>query len=319
MSDGYRKYGSNSNDKCDMEEKTNCTSERPLVSAIITTHNRKELLKRAVESVKAQTYQNIELIVVDDKSDDGTRQWCESQDFRYIYIPPEQSRGGNYARNLGAEAARGKYLAFLDDDDYWLPEKTAKQVELLETSGNEVAHCWRKLEIINDDSNSIIEDLPLPRRYRGDLSRRILYQISVFTSAMMVKKTAFLETGGFDEKCRFWQEYELTIRLAQRKPFELMDDYGMVYRINTSDPGRLTNKYEGWKQSVEYIYTKHQKLFSQLNIFERIRVKVLYWTDSASRAQKSSDVVTFRRHQVLNKVIGFPFRAVDKIIRLIRG
>ena len=80
-----------------------------LVSAIITTHNRVDLLKRAVKSVYAQTYKDIELIVVDDCSTDGTKEYCEAQSFRYIHIPKEESRGGNHARNLGVLAAKGYF------------------------------------------------------------------------------------------------------------------------------------------------------------------------------------------------------------------
>lgn len=95
-----------------------------LVSAIITTHNRLSLLKRAVESALSQTYKNIEVIVVDDASTDGTPEYCNELPLRYIYIPKEESRGGNHARNLGILAAKGEYVAFLDDDDYWLPRKS---------------------------------------------------------------------------------------------------------------------------------------------------------------------------------------------------
>lgn len=67
---------------------------KPLVSAIITTHNRLPLLQRAIESVKQQTYPNIELIVVDDASTDGTCEFCKAQDFVFVHIPKERSRGG---------------------------------------------------------------------------------------------------------------------------------------------------------------------------------------------------------------------------------
>jgi glycosyltransferase involved in cell wall biosynthesis len=89
------------------------------------------LLQRAIDSVKGQTYQPIELIVVDDWSSDGTKEFCEQQDFKYIHIPQSESKGGNYARNLGIKNAQGEYIAFLDDDDSWLPEKIEKQVRLL--------------------------------------------------------------------------------------------------------------------------------------------------------------------------------------------
>lgn len=83
------------------------------VSAIITTHNREGLLKRAIESVLNQTYKNLECIVVDDNSTDNTREVCNQFPVNYIYIPKEETRGGNYARNLGIKAASGDYCAFL--------------------------------------------------------------------------------------------------------------------------------------------------------------------------------------------------------------
>ena len=77
-----------------------------LVSAIITTHNRVELLKRAIDSVFSQTYKTVECIVVDDASEDGTREYCETQkNIKYIIISKEESKGGNYARNLGVKNA----------------------------------------------------------------------------------------------------------------------------------------------------------------------------------------------------------------------
>ena len=106
------------------------------VSAIITTHNRLELLIKAINSVLNQTYENIELIIVDDNSTDGTRTYIqklllENKDISYIYISPDDSKGGNYARNLGINAASGEYIAFLDDDDEWLVDKIQKQINFL--------------------------------------------------------------------------------------------------------------------------------------------------------------------------------------------
>lgn len=92
--------------------------ENKLVSAIITTHNRLDLLKQAIKSVKQQTYIDIEVIVVDDASTDGTKDYCSAlTDIHYIYIPPSESRGGNHARNVGIRNANGYYIAFLDDDE----------------------------------------------------------------------------------------------------------------------------------------------------------------------------------------------------------
>lgn len=256
-----------------------------LVSAIITTHNRKDLLKRAINSVFKQTYTNIELIVVDDCSTDGTGDLCKDLPLQYIYIPKEESKGGNYARNTGIKAAKGEYIAFLDDDDYWLPTKIEKQVQLIESKDCELVHCGRKLEIILENK-IVFKDLLPQQENSGNLSKKILYIICTTTTNILVKKEALLEIGLFDEELKFWQEYELTIRLAQRKPFYFVNEPLSVYRIDEKDRQRLTNKYKLWKQSAHYIYKKHALLYKKLNFYEKIKVNILYTRECSNRAKR---------------------------------
>ena len=287
-----------------------------LVTAIITTHNRLELLKRAIESVFAQTYNNIELIVVDDASTDGTSKYCTQQPLRYIFIPKEESKGGNYARNQGIRAAKGKYVAFLDDDDYWLPTKIEKQVALIESKDCELVHCGRKLEIVKGDKVIYRDLLPNPLDY-GDMHKKILLTICTTTTNILAKRDALFEVGLFDENLRFWQEYELTIRLAQRKPFYFVNEVLSVYRIDTSDCHRLTNKYEKWKDAVRYIHKKHARLYGRLNSIERFRVKLLVMNDAALRC-KSAGMKKYYSLFACWYILSFPFRLFDKIRMMIR-
>lgn len=107
-----------------------------LVSVVIPTHNRADLLPRAINSVLKQTYTNIEVIIVSDGSTDNTRDVVDSfikNDDRVKFIEYTPSKGGNVARNKGIEASTGEYIAFLDDDDEWLLEKLKKQVEIIES------------------------------------------------------------------------------------------------------------------------------------------------------------------------------------------
>ena len=107
----------------------------PLVSIVITTHNRPTLLKRAIDSAVGQTYPKTEIIVVDDASEKETQAVCSQyKNIKYYYIPKEESKGGNHARNLGIKASSGKYVSLLDDDDYWKPEKIEKQAHLTQES-----------------------------------------------------------------------------------------------------------------------------------------------------------------------------------------
>lgn len=259
---------------------------KELVSAIITTHNRRELLRRAIDSVFSQTYPIIELIVVDDHSDDGTNEICKDPRINYIFIPKEESRGGNYARNLGVKASKGKYCAFLDDDDYWLPTKIEKQMLLINQMDCELVHCGRKLEIVHHDRVEYDDFLPIIN-HSGDMSKRILQTICTTTSCIMVKREALLNIGLFDENLMFWQEYELTIRLAQRSPFYYVNEPLVVYRIDKSDMNRLTNKYREWQKAVEYIRNKHSQLYTQLSYWELYKVKILIWEDAERRCKLS--------------------------------
>lgn len=289
-----------------------------LVTAIITTHNRLNLLKRAIDSVFAQTYNNIELIVVDDASTDGTSKYCVQQPLQYIFISKEESKGGNYARNLGIRAAKGKYVAFLDDDDYWLPTKIEKQVALIESKDCELVHCGRKLEIVKGDKVIYRDLLPNPLDY-GDMHKKILLTICTTTTNILAKRDALFEVGLFDENLRFWQEYELTIRLAQRKPFYFVNEVLSVYRINTSDKHRLTNKYEEWKDAVKYIHKKHAELYAKLNSIEKFRVYLMTMEDAIQRSKaaglKKKSFFIYVRWSVLS----FPLRVIDRIMKAFKG
>lgn len=284
-----------------------------LVTAIITTHNRKDLLKRAIDSVFKQTYTNIELIVVDDCSTDETSKICKELPLQYIFIKKEESRGGNYARNKGIKAAKGDYIAFLDDDDYWLSTKIEKQVKLIESKDCELVYCGRKLEIVLSDKVIYKDLLPQPINY-GDFKKKILYTICTTTTNILVKKEALLEIGLFDENLKFWQEYELTIRLAQRKPFYFINEPLSVYRIDEKDKQRLTNKYKLWKKSAHYIYKKHAHLYKTLNIYEKIKVKILYTREISNRAKRSNLILQFIFYKNYNLFL----RAIIKTYELIK-
>jgi len=105
------------------------------VSVIITTKNRKNYLKQAIDSVLSQTYKNIEIIIVNDGSDDGTNDYLKKflNNEKILIITNETSMGANYCRNLGIKNSKGDYLAFLDDDDFWDKDKLKKQVQVIES------------------------------------------------------------------------------------------------------------------------------------------------------------------------------------------
>lgn len=113
---------------------TDKLSEEPLVSVIIPTYNRASIILRTIESVMAQTYQNLEIIIADDCSKDNTEEVVKAiQDKRIRYIRNVKNQGASITRNNGVEAGKGEYVAFLDSDDVWLPNKIELQLPLLQT------------------------------------------------------------------------------------------------------------------------------------------------------------------------------------------
>ncbi len=284
------------------------------VTAVITTHNRLNLLKRAVESVQSQTYKEMELIVVDDGSSDGTQKWAELQGFIYIRIPPSESRGGNYARNLGIRLATGYYIAFLDDDDYWIPEKTEKQVRTLEEKGCGLVYCGRRFENIYEDRIEYIH-VNIDPRNQGDVSRRIFFNIMCTTSTVLVKKEILGQAGMFDENLRFWQEYELNIRIAQITPFYYVDEPLCVYRVDKNDRFRLTNKYFEWKRDVSYINEKHKRYIHKMSLYDKIQRKIMILWDAQARCKMSGLYIRHRMIYMEWFIIAFPFRVKGRLER----
>lgn len=272
-------------------------ANREKVSAIITTRNRIELLKRAISSVFDQTYNNIECIVVSDNSTDDTNEYCSHlEGIVYIPIPEKESCGGNHARNVGLKAATGEYVAFLDDDDCWKPTKIEKQLNTALLTKCDYIYCGITLERIIDGNPYYTDVLP-SKEGKGNVSKLVLQEILTTTSSIFVKKELVIDAGLFDEKLGFWQEYELTIRLAQLTNFNYVNEPLTVYRLDAADPNRLTNKFHKWLDAVDYVYEKHRDLYSKLNRIEKIHAKRLFWYDAKSRcenAQISSRVCYYK-------------------------
>lgn len=288
----------------------------PLVSAVITTHNRSGLLKKAIESVMAQTYENLECIVVDDASTDDTQQLFENAVYlkKFKYIKIEHSKGGNHARNTGIKNANGKYIAFLDDDDEWLPEKIEKQVALaLKNPECKVVFCGRK-DVIIDDKKTEVRERNLEILRDGDLHRTILWTIPCVTSTLFVEKEILEQVGLFDESLGFWQEYELCIRLFQITKAAAVKENLVLFRREKADKQRLTNKLEGWLNAVDQIHNKHKKIYDTLNYEEKKRAKILVYNDAVARAVNGDNT---KLKRVYLKKLFFVTKSPKALIRWI--
>jgi len=223
-------------------------SARPLVTVIIPTFNRASIVGRAIRSVLGQTYPNWELLVVDDASTDGTESEVRSySDKRIRYIRHQQNRRVSAARNTGIRCARGEYVSFLDDDDEWLPEKLAREVEVLGNSDADVGLVYsgktvydehaRVLQVRMPTLSGWVYDAMLERHFIGSPSR------------VTVKKQVLDRLAGFDETFTNCQDYDLWLRVAKVSRIAVVPSC-LVKRYLLSDQmsGSLRRICEGWEQ-----------------------------------------------------------------------
>ncbi|MFH1769727.1 MAG: glycosyltransferase family 2 protein [Parcubacteria group bacterium] len=185
-----------------------------MISIVIPTHNRPESLKKAVESVLAQTYKDIEIIVIDD----GIEQRAEDvikeiNDSRITYIQHQISRGGGAGRNTGIKASKGDFIAFLDDDDEWFPEKLEIQMQAFEETPADVGFCFTAVENIYNDCRKATRVSDGIDNY---LNLLLEYFSGFLNVTLVIKKSVFDNVGLFDEDFPSHQETDLLIRIMQK-------------------------------------------------------------------------------------------------------
>ncbi|MCQ2091757.1 MAG: glycosyltransferase [Fibrobacter sp.] len=258
-------------------------------SVVITTKNRHELLEKAVQSVLAQTTGDLECIVVDDASTDGTQEkYANDPRVVYVRIDAKDSRGGNYARNQGVAKATGEFIAFLDDDDEWLPNKLEKQLALHNAHPGSVIFCGRTFKKVSEEGVQLRTGIP-PQKHSGDLSRLIRTTYVTSTSCLFFPRKLLEQVGNFDERLTFWQEYELCIRLAQVAEFYFVPEALVICLDEVNNKARVSNKVLNWKENTSYIRNKHQALYNELTFKEN-------WAYHATLMKDA-----FRRHQRAGK------------------
>jgi glycosyltransferase involved in cell wall biosynthesis len=189
----------------------------PKISVVIPTHNRPERIKKAIKSVLNQTFQDFEIIVVDD----GIKVRAEKEvksfsDSRIRYIQHEKNKGGSAARNTGIKNAKADWVAFLDDDDEWLSEKLEKQVNQIDKYKNKVDYFFCAIEFYNEKTKKYkikkYDNINI-----GIFFKEILaYKIKPYTPTLIVKRDVLMDAGLFDENLPSNQETELMIRVSKK-------------------------------------------------------------------------------------------------------
>lgn len=230
----------------------------PKVSIIIPLYNREKLIKRAIESVLVQSFTDFELIIVDDCSSDESAKVVHGiNDERIIYIKHECNKGANAARNTAIKLARGKYIAFQDSDDEWLPNKLEKQMTIIENSSNKVGCVYTGFWRYENNSKRYIPEKWV-RKFDGDILSEVLKGNFISTQTMLIKTECIKTVGLFDEKLPRLQDWELVIRLAQEYEFAYVNE-GLVNVYHTQDS--ITSNSEKLRIAYNMIIDKNNELF----------------------------------------------------------
>jgi glycosyltransferase involved in cell wall biosynthesis len=244
--------------------------EHPLVSVIIPTYNRANTISRAIISAIKQTESNIEILIVDDCSNDNTKFIVEEwaiKDPRIHYIGLDKNVGPSAARNYGIQKAKGDYFAFLDSDDEWVSTKIKVQVASLERDIDKDVTICDILRI--DDGNLAINSLN--QQNESPLYEQVLARkVNSNAITLMIRKRCYDLIGGFDEKLRINEDWEYWLRLSKEFNFAYVNE---PLAINYSSNIGLSNNPRGYVESIEYVINKHN---FEYNKFKNIASKLYY-------------------------------------------
>lgn len=209
-----------------------------MVSAIIPTYNRGRVLCEAIESVLQQTYQNMEVIVVDDGSTDDTQERLRQFGDR-IRVVTQRNGGPASARNHGITLAMGELIAFLDSDDLWLPTKIERQVNLLERLGPSISCClcnitmqWRTGDRTSFDIASL--DPPIDEGIWLNVDEILVTRFVLFNQGIMIRRKVLERSGGFDESLWLLEDTDLSLRLSLEGPWAFIRDPLVVWRESSN-------------------------------------------------------------------------------------
>lgn len=229
-----------------------CTGlEENLISVIVTTYKRPvKLLKRAIDSAVAQTYKNIEIILVNDCP---IYKWnsdieCLVQEYKAAqvqiqYYVMNQNSGACAARNFGVEHCNGAYLAFLDDDDIWKPNKLRQEIEKMVKDDSVLATGYVRL--VNDTDGRIYNK---GQEYEGDVTKFLLSSNFVGgCSVPLISKIAFDSVNGFDTRYKTSQDYNLWLKLSKVGKFSFVREIMIDYEIHSDSlTTNMANRIQGW-------------------------------------------------------------------------
>ncbi len=203
----------------------------PKVSVIIPCYNSERFIRQTLESVLSQTFNDLEIIVVDDGSTDSTADIVNSfKDNRIVYHY-KANQGLSSARNKGISLSQGEYIAFLDHDDIWLPEKLKIQLEVF-TANQEAAMVFSDAYITDLNGKRIKRFFKISPPFKGKVFNKLLSDNFVPILTVMLKRTVFEKTGLFNSNYKIAEDWDFFLRLAKNYSFDYINTPLAEYRVH---------------------------------------------------------------------------------------
>jgi glycosyltransferase involved in cell wall biosynthesis len=256
------------------------------VSVIIPTFNRAGKVVRAISSVLSQTFTDLEIIVVDDGSMDGTKDALAKFRNKIKYIYHSLNLGVSAARNSGIKRSTAPFISFLDSDDYWLPEKLAEQIAFFERNPNASACQTEEIWIRNGRR---VNPRKIHRKPSGDIFEPSLKLCLVSPSAVILKRVLLEEVGLFDEDLPACEDYDLWLRISCRHPVYLIKRPLVVKEGGHSD--QLSARYKGMdrfriKALVKLIKSGVLNEWQLQATFEELSLKCRIYSNGCVKREK---------------------------------
>jgi len=242
------------------------------ISVVLPTFTRANLVSRAIKSVLAQSYEHFELIIVDDCSDDNTKEVVDCfTDPRILYLSQKNNSGASAARNTGIKAARGDYIAFLDSDDEWFPHKLEKQLAMFRGGSSKLGAVGSGRKILTRKARGYHIQEIIPGGEFGCIYRKLLTKHGPpgsscwpgGTPAIMIRKECFEKIGLFDESLMASQEHDLYIRLAKHYHFDVVREPLVVVHMDAEH--RITTDVIAQIKGKQAFLTKYARELPRLS------------------------------------------------------
>ncbi len=229
------------------------TESAPLVTVVVATNRARPYLQQAIASVAAQTWPRLQLIVVDDGSDDPEEVRRAAEQVVGAHVIRTDPSGVSVARNRGAALARGEYLVFLDDDDLWAPERVERHVAAMVASPQAVAsYCG--MRTVRADTGEVLA--PADQTAIGgrlDVARRTT---GIILPNLFVTRSVFEAVGGFDSSLRYAEDLDLALRLAEEGAFIFVPGALVDYRATSSN---ATSRHHELVKGISSVLRRHRE------------------------------------------------------------